>query len=485
MRHHLHQVAEHVGVGGAGHGGTQGQVDGVTAQDDGILDGGHVVGIEGAAVAEDLHGQNLGIGSHALHHDRAGSLGIAAAAGDEAVGGGDTGNVGAVLALLVVVVDDVQGGVHIVEAVGQLLGAGQLLGGDAGHPLGGMELIQHRSDVIGIQQVQGGHVAFQTHALSLGIFRQGVQICTVVKGLVIGVGTGIHNGDAGARAGVAAAPQIAGADHGGAGVGVGDQLLVALRHGGAVLGLHGHGLNAVNGGDLLQGAVGHPGGDDVAHQGHVPDHVQGTAVQSPVGDGLLHPLLGGQKLGPVIHGLRVCGDAHGGIARLHGGGLLQHDGHADHLAGFSFCCAVLLNQTVSVFCGDLQICLVPDDLCRTGCRNKRQHHAHNEHPGNEPLEGMFHFDSLLCFYFLFRISTLYPMNIPNTRGGFGFHSPVLCSFLLVAGIRAPMHGTSPLSEASHLPKTHPGRPVPHSKDLRWYVSCFHLSSFSRYDISSY
>ena len=302
---------------------------------------------------------------------------------------------GAVLALLVVVVDDVQRGIHIVEAEGQLLVEIQLLSGQTGHPLGGVELGQNCLNGSLVHQLQGVLVGCQGHALGLCVLGQGIEVGAIVQGLVIGVRTGVHNGDAGTGTGVAAVPEGAGADHAAAGIGSGDDTLVTLCHGGLILCLHGHGLDTVNGGDLLQGAVGHPGGDQVAHQGHVPDHIQGPSVQCTDRDGLLHPLLGSQQLGPVAPGLGVGGDAHGGKASLHGGGLFQHDGHTDHLAVITFCFAVLFHRAVRQFCGDFQISFFPGQLCCTGCRNKRQHHAYHEQPGKDPLEGMLHILSLL------------------------------------------------------------------------------------------
>ena len=383
--HHLHQTAVDIGIGGTGHGGAHGEVHRIAVEQDGILDGCHVIGVKGAAVAEDLHGDELCIGGNTQHHDGLPGIGIAAALGDQAVGGGNARHMGAVLALTVIVMGDVQGGIHIVEAEGQLLVAIELCGGDAGHPLIGVELRQHLGNGLLRHQVQGSLVSLQAHALCCGILRQSPQIRAVVKGLVVGIRAGVDDGDAGARTGVAAVPQNAGADHAGAGVGAGHGILHPLCHGRLILGLHGHGPDAVDGGDLLQGAIGHPGGDDVAHQGHVPDHVQGTAVQGLPGDGLFHGLLGSLKLRPVAHGLGIGGDAHGGKARLHGGGSIQHDGHAHQLLRRPLRCAVLLDEPVGKLGGDLLICLFPGHAGCTRRRNKRQHHANHKQPGTDPL----------------------------------------------------------------------------------------------------
>ena len=149
----VHDGLEHgviVGTTAGGH-GAQGQVHHVGTQDDGVLDGGEVVGVIGAAaLAEDLHGQQLGLGSHTLDIDGIQCLDKAVAVGDVGVGGSDTGNMGAVLALLVVVVGDVVVGILIIVAEGQL-------GADVSQRRidGDVQITGDSGDLGGIQQIQG------------------------------------------------------------------------------------------------------------------------------------------------------------------------------------------------------------------------------------------------------------------------------------------------------------------------------------------
>ena len=89
-------------------------------------------------------------------------------------------------------------------------------------------------------------------------------------------------------------------------------------------------------------------------------------------------------------------DAHGGVARLHRGGLLQHDGHADQLSIAALRRLILLDRTVGQLCRDGQVDLFPDKAGGMDRRDKPQHHAEDQHPGKELLQGMFHMR--LSFY---------------------------------------------------------------------------------------
>ena len=62
LGHEVQQLGIVVIEGMTGHQGTQGQVDGVTAQQDGVLNGCHIVGVTQCSIAEDLHGDQLCIG---------------------------------------------------------------------------------------------------------------------------------------------------------------------------------------------------------------------------------------------------------------------------------------------------------------------------------------------------------------------------------------------------------------------------------------
>ena len=151
----IHDIGE-VGLAGgreADRRGAKGQVDAVAVQNDGILDGGDVViGIGAAVLAEHLHNNDLRIGRNA--DDAVVSVGVGAVRIFHiAVGRGDTGNVRAVVALLIVVMRDVESGVNIVEAEGDLAADIQSIAGQALIALCGMQLRQDLVDLRGGQQI--------------------------------------------------------------------------------------------------------------------------------------------------------------------------------------------------------------------------------------------------------------------------------------------------------------------------------------------
>ena len=223
------------------------------------------------------------------------------------------------VALLVVGVGDIQIVIHVVEAVGDLGVDVQLIGGDAGHLLGGVQLLQN-----GIRQISSGHQrgAAVLHGIGEGI---GIQ-----RGMV-GVSTGIDDGHLGAGAGITVRPSHMGANHaaGGGHVGIGG--LIVLHHAGLVAGLNEHSLDAGDLFDLFDLAVFHIGGDDVGRQSQVPDHVQSLTAQSLSGDGLSHLLLLGLQLLAVLHGRRIGSDILAGVTLRQRGGIFQNDGDTDYV----------------------------------------------------------------------------------------------------------------------------------------------------------
>ena len=309
----------------AGVAGAQGQVHAVAAQDDGVLDGGHVVGVIGSAArAEDLHDHQLGVGGHALHlHALQGGGEGAVILLDVSVGGGDAGHVGAVLALLVA---HVIHGVVLVDVVireGDLGVQVDLVGGDL--DVQALENVP-RQAVLG-QDAHAGLVLCQGLAV-LQVLGQGVLIPRGGEGLLLRVQAGIDNGDLAAHAGVACCPSSAGADLGGGGRHVGVVGLGLIHHHGLIAVLDQDGLDAPDALDLLDLVIADVGGDDVGGQRQVPDHVE-AAIQlgvDPLGDALLLALeavavgdSGGAELG--------------GAKLLDGGGVLQHDGDTDDVIG--------------------------------------------------------------------------------------------------------------------------------------------------------
>ena len=114
---------------------------------------------------------------------------------------------GAMLALGVVHVDDVVILIHIVVAVGHLAVDIGLPGVD-----GNVQLLCDGGNLLGIQQLQTGHIVLSAHADAPGPFSQGILEGGRIKGLMVHVRTGIDDGDAGASAGVTGSPGSAGAD---------------------------------------------------------------------------------------------------------------------------------------------------------------------------------------------------------------------------------------------------------------------------------
>ncbi len=267
-----------IGGGKARVAGAERQVHGVTAEHHGVFDGDHVVGIIcAAALAEDLHRDELGIGGNALHEHGIERLFIAAlAVGDIAVRRGDTGDVGAVLTLFVIIVRDVEVLVHIVEREREL--AGEIELARIGDKLADVQLRQNSGDLVNIEQVQ------RSNELVLALARIGSQLLEgilerlAVKGDVVGVRTGVDDGDTAARAGVAVCPGGRGADHraGGSHVGIGiaggdDIRLIAV--------LERDGSHAVKRFDRLDLAIGHVGRDRVRQERHVPDDIERLAAE--------------------------------------------------------------------------------------------------------------------------------------------------------------------------------------------------------------
>ncbi len=302
------------GVGEALAGGAQRQVHRVAAQNDGVLDGDHVVGIVSAAAgAEDLHDEKLGVRGHADDVDAVRSFHVGAAALDVAVGRGDAGHVRAVLALGVAQVVD--GGVliHVVVAEGDL-------GGDVGRA-GAVELALDGA------QVGGGEEADVLAGLLNGIV-EGVGI----HGLVGGVQTGVDDGDAGARAGVALGPGVSSADHEGGGVGGVRPIAFLAFHGrgGIVTVFQEDVLDAGDGLDLRNVAVADVRRDRVHRQGDVPLDVQLGADGSLdlIGQGGLaaaEALAVGNRGG-------ILRDVVHAVACVKGGGLVELDRHTDDIA---------------------------------------------------------------------------------------------------------------------------------------------------------
>ena len=375
-----------VGEAEAGSAGAQRQVRGIAAEDDGVLNGGHVVGVVGAAaLAEDLHVDDLGVGGNTLGADSLKRRLELVADLDETVGGGDACDVRAVLALGVFQVGDVGGAlVYVVVAKADL-------GAEVGLRAGGLsvELILDGVDLLGGQQVKGSDVFVVAHALLGGSLCQGIFKGFTVEGQVILVDAGVDDGNLAAGAVVAGAPDEVGTDHAGGGAVVG---LVRFHIGLRLIAVFQEDfLDAGNGADVVQSAVSHVCGDDVGCEGQVPLDVQlGTEHLLDLGSHL--GLLGLQAV-TIGDGRGVGADVFQFVTGVKGGRLVQNDGNADHLAGrmLSFDVSglrgfveLLRRQCTSFYRAELQfgqILIDPLGAIRTDVRNHegREHRNDQKH----------------------------------------------------------------------------------------------------------
>ena len=279
-------------LGGEAGGSTQGHIDDVHIQQQGVLNGSHQVILIGTAVGtEDLHDNHLGIGGNA--DDRGALAGI---------GGGDTGDMGAVVALVIVIVGGLQVLVHIVEGEGNLGAAVQILCGGGGVQLAGVQLGEHLLNIVRGQAVL-------------------VQRGLGGEGGVIQVEARIDDGDLHALAGVAQIlPDAGHADHVGSGGGVDGLALVVNGH-------QEHGLDTGQLGDLSQRAERHIGGNGVGQVGELIADIQ-LRLQHLAGDAADQLVLLSQ------HGLLLSGgNIRDGNAAFGQRRILQDDEGGNHLIG--------------------------------------------------------------------------------------------------------------------------------------------------------
>ena len=255
-----------IAEGMAGDGRAERQVDRVAVEQQGVLEGRHIVRIiRAAALAKDLHRQDLRIRRHADHAVfLAGRVQIAVGVlrPDIGIRGGDTGNVRTVVALRVVVMGDVQILIDIVERIGDLGRAVELIGRQAAHALRCMQTGQDLRDVLFRHQIIIGDLLAEAGRGAL----EAIEERALVKARMVDIQAGIDDGDPAACAGVAVGPGVIGADHRACRSRVG---LVGIR---LVLIFHIDALNAVHGADRLHLAVGHTRGNAVHADGELVAH---------------------------------------------------------------------------------------------------------------------------------------------------------------------------------------------------------------------
>ena len=312
----------------------QGQIDHVTVQQNGVLDGDHIVGfVSTAGAAEYLHHDDLSIGSHTLHGHLSQRIGVAAGGGgDETVGRCDTGNMRTVVAHIVAVVIHNVVGIHIVDCKGDLLvdviraicSTGQVL-----HIGVHIQLRQNAGDLFLIQQAQIIDIFLVADALGRSVLLQGIQESIIAEALVIGIQASVDDRNPGACAGVSGCPRIVGTDHGGGsghhGLCVAGSTLQCI-----ILIFHEDILDTTDGRNFIHLAVQDIGGNDVGSQGHGPNHVQALPLQHIPLDSSDHRILLSLQLIAVSHGFGIVCHIHGGIY-FQSCFLVQHNGDTDHI----------------------------------------------------------------------------------------------------------------------------------------------------------
>ena len=175
------------------------------------------------------------------------------------------------------------------------------------------------------EQCEGLDVLVVVHAELFGVLLKCEEVCVACKGLMVGIKSGVDDGDPAACAGVAVCPGCGGAGHDGGGRHIG-----ICRTGGAYAGFIGlldnDIFNAVESLDLLDGSVGYVCGDDVRRKSQIPNDVKILSSQNLFGNGLCHGVLLRLKSAAVAHGACVGSYFNGGEARCDGTLLFQNYG---------------------------------------------------------------------------------------------------------------------------------------------------------------
>ena len=288
-------VAADAEAGGAAHGG----VDHITAQGHRVLQGGgDIIQVRAAGGTEDLHDHQLGIGSHARH---VGAFHL--------IGSGDTGHVGAVVALGIGAVVRGQVGIHIVEGIGDLSAAVQILGAQPVQQIVSVELGQ---DLLNRRL---GHGA-------------GSQLGIGGEGGMVQVQAGIDHRDLHAGAGIAQVlPHIGHAGHLAGGHGVGRYGHIFHFH--RLEDRHDeHALDTIEHGDLLQPLKLDLHGEAVEQVSELVADLQLLAVQHVPLD-LVDQLVLCRQEAVLLGGL----DAVDGAVGRRKGLFLQHHESRHHLVG--------------------------------------------------------------------------------------------------------------------------------------------------------
>ena len=388
----------------AGHTGStaaQRQVDGVSAQQNGVFNRDHIVGvISTASFAKNLHYHDLCIGSNALHEDLFQCLGEAVLSRNIGIGSGNTGNVRAVLALGVMQVGHVGIDIHIVEAEGNLAADIQVFcGGNSGS---NVQLTQNGGDFLCIQQIQVSRILF--HGLTSLFSQQTQRILKSlsIKGQMVSVQTGIDDSDSGTGAGVAELIAGQGTDlnAGGSHVGIGSGAADHVRL------IHGFDDHFTDTGELLDGgdlAELHIGGNQVGGQGQLPHHIQ-LFVRCHLDLRDQGQLLGFQ-LFTVGHGCLIGGQVLYGKTCIDHTGFIHKNGHTHDvmigILGFILQLHGVLAKQVGGHAVIAYLCYADTGLLSAGGKNPRAHHAQYQEYGKQSLRNIVTSHTSYLFHRIF------------------------------------------------------------------------------------
>ena len=216
------------GVAGKAGGGAKAHVHRVHIQNEAVLQTGqNIIKLSGSGGAEHLHDNELGIGRNTN------GIGIL-----HPVGGGNTGNMGAMVTLTVMIMGGIQIHIRVVKSKGNLPAVVYGFGAQTQNTGIGSVSVGLRQN---LSQLLFGQRALRQRRLSS-------------KGRMIQVQAGIHNGDSHSLTGETGLPGLDGAKLLPGGIGVRGNRILGLRQ--AVSGRHKRPLNTLHLANLLQSAVG-------------------------------------------------------------------------------------------------------------------------------------------------------------------------------------------------------------------------------------
>ena len=298
---------------------------------------------------------------------------------------------GTVGTLGVVVVGDVHIAIQVVIAERCLLIEVQILSSQLGVTLVNIQLGQFFSHFCSIQQIEVCHILFVADTGASRIVLQCIGECLRIKGLMVGVQTGVDHGDTGAATGVTGFPHVGGAGHAGRNHHIGLCNGAALFLGGIVAIFQNHLLNAGDLFNILDLTILHIGRDQVCSQGQVPDHIQ-LLAHHPFDLGSNSHLVVLQLI-PIVHSCSIGCNACGRETGMQRGFLRQNDGNTNDLViciGHCVMFALDLLRAERIADGTVVRHFKADTVFGgSTCRNKQTYqHNQNQQHGDQPSSEM-------------------------------------------------------------------------------------------------